>query len=337
MNDFITNILGNLEWYDNSGLETIDRCVRKRFWRDVFTLTTEEATQLAAEGKKHSGIEERMGHAAYFGTAIHRAFDVFYSPQLYETKTYQQRRLLSLRSFDRKHRELFPPDTEVDNKYSLLRGIDLLDLYFDFYENEDQLFEPVETEIACIVRVEYRPTDPYHFLPFLYVARMDGILRRKSYDDYWIIEHKTAGSPDQKLNELRIGHQPRRYFFALKHFPSDRPIEGVIPNVIATRASETNSDKLFFRDYVHLSDIDADVTRLQLIHKVTRWRNIRQIAATIPPGPAQIAAFDQSTAECTRYGLCSYYDLCLYGPEAVDLTRFHPNTWNPLNAEKLED
>lgn len=347
MNANLSDFLIGKDWYDNSTLDTIDRCHRKGFWKTVFTLpiTTTEATEidrLATEkGTKilvslPNGVSENVGVGAHFGSCIHAAFDKYYAPIFYKDKTVEQRKILAFRTFAKKYEQLVKDPDLVDNKYTLSRGMDLLDMYFSHYSEEDLAFRPVETEIAICVEIAYRPTDALFFEPFWYVMRIDAIWERLRYSDFFITEHKTASSPETKLVELLLSRQVRGYYWGATQFDSEKPIEGVLSNVLAVRAAETNPSKLFFRDYIHLTQADAELFRLQTIYKVQRWRDIRDLAATIQPGPLQLAAFDQTTSECTRYGKCAYHDLCLYGPAGTDLSQFQRNTWNPLYSEKLE-
>jgi len=325
--------LSEVEWYDNSTLAAIDSCVRKGYWRTTFTLPSNENLT----GTK-SGIAEKMGVAAHFGTCIHSAFDKYYSPILFRENTLQQRRIAAIRAFSAKYAQLISDPDLVENKYSHLRGVDLLDMYFDHYENsgEDSLYEPIETELALFIWIKYDPNlDPFQFDPFVYICRLDGISRRRRFDDYVIDEHKTSTSPDRIINEMHLSRQARGYRWGLKQFQYDRPIEGIRLNVLAVRAAESDPSKLFFRDFIRLDDLDDAKFRLETIVKVERWRKIKSNAALVQ-WPLQLAMFDTNPKECTRYGLCSYYELCLHGPTGVDLSKYTPNTWNPLHAEKME-
>lgn len=327
--------LSQVEWYDNSTLATIDSCVRKGYWRTTFQLPAPESE---FPTKVASGIAETVGVAGHFGTCIHAAFDKYYSPVLVKERTLQQRRIDAIRAFSAKYAKLVPDPDLVDNKYSHLRGVDLLDMYFDHYEQtgEDSLYDPIETELALFIWINYdQNSDPFPFRPFVYICRIDGIFRRRRFDDYVIAEHKTSTSPQRILDELHLSRQARGYNWGLKQFAYDRPIEGVMANVLAIRAAESEPSKLFFRDYIRLDASDDAKFRLETIVKVERWRRTREMASTVP-WPLQLAMFDTNPKECTRYGKCSYYDLCLHGPTGVDLSKYVPNTWNPLHAEKME-
>lgn len=325
--------LSEIEWYDNSTLAAIDSCVRKGYWRTTFALPNPDSPT-----KIQPGISETIGVAGHFGTCIHSAFDKYYSPVLIREMNLTQRRIAAMRAFSAKYSQLVSEPELVETKYSHLRGIDLLDMYFDHYETtgEDSLYEPVETEQSLFIWIKYDPlTDPFPFTPFVYICRLDGIFRRHSFNDYVITEHKTSTSPERVIRELHLSRQVRGYRWGLRQFEYDRPIEGVMANVIATRAAESDPSKLFFRDYVRLSDIDDAKFRLETIVKVERWRRTKALAKNVP-WPLQLAMFDTNPKECTRYGLCSFYDLCLHGPTGVDLGKYAPNTWNPLHAEKME-
>jgi hypothetical protein len=340
----LRNFLQGKEWYDNTTLETGDRCKRKLYWKNEYQLPRPQLTPSPGDGTQQgfvrNGIAEHVGVGAHFGSAIHAAFDRFYDPILFATYTYQQRRIAAIRAYDTKYRNLIPLETwdEIDSKYTLERGINLLDLYFDHFREEDKFYRPIETEIVFVVPVRPQPGDPFDFVPFYYVARCDAIWERIRFSDYWIVEHKTSTRPDMKMIELVIGRQGRGYFFSGKQLPSEQSLEGIIPNVLAVRANENDPTKLFTRDYIHLSTKDAEEFRLETIIKVAEWRRLKSLSARFPiNSPPARAIFHKSTCECTRFGRCTYYDLCLHGPEGVaSFDLFQPNTWNPLYSEKME-
>lgn len=336
LTDLLPPQFRNLEWYDNSTLSTIDKCIRKGFWKNLYILPQsqpsggEKSTEVPLKG-----ISERMGVGAHFGSAIHEALDKFYAP-LNSSMPAAKRRLLAMRAFSKKYGDLILDPEMVDKKYSHPRGIDLLDMYFDRYEAEDSNFRVIETEVVGIVIIRPQAGEP-DFPPFLYIARSDGLVERIKTGEYFVFEHKTATSPEQKLVELRIGRQTEGYVYVYKQFPSEKKIVGVFANVIAVRAAESAHDKLFYRDYIYKSDYQTDQWRFETIRKVLRWR--RNIADS-QGSETLIEAmqyFDRNTEECTRYGRCSFYDLCMHGPQNVALETFEPNSWNPLYTDKVAE
>src|SRR5260221_13392049 len=127
-----------LECYDNSTLSVIDSCIRKAYWKLLLPL--QQLQQPAAEGAaqtkgyggiQYSGIQEKVGIAAHFGTAIHSAMDKMYSPILYQTKTYEARKIAAFRGFSAKYAELIPEHDLIESPYSHPDGISLLDHYFN--------------------------------------------------------------------------------------------------------------------------------------------------------------------------------------------------------------
>jgi hypothetical protein len=323
----------DLEWYDNSTLSTLDRCLRKGYWKHIFPIVAKDEKGELTEFK---GIAEKVGDGAGYGTCIHTALDRFYAPGN-ASKTYEQRRILSLRAFTNKYSETFTEPEMVQSKYSHDRGLDILDMYFDHYQVEDQYYRVLDTEFVMINVIEPEPGEN-SFTPFVYIARTDGLIERLRYDDYFILEHKNVVSVDQELNKLRIGRQGEGYVWSAKQFPSTKgfPVNGVLANILAVRVTETDPNKLFYRDFIHKTSYHTDQWRLETIRKVERWRKLKQEASKEPTVVAAMLVFDRTTEECTRYGLCSYYDLCMHGPHSVDLSRYSPNTWNPLYTEKVE-
>lgn len=335
---FLPPAIRDLEWYDNSTLSVLDRCYRKGFWKNVFTLPQTPLPATAPglqDGILFKGISERVGPAALYGTAIHSALDKRYSPS-FASLTYEQKRILALRTFTKKYNELIPDPEIVENKHSLDRGLDILDLYFDRYEEEDKWFRVVETEVVFINVVRPRPGEE-PFNPFIYIARSDGLIERLQYDDYFILEHKNVVAVDLELIKLKIGRQGEGYIWSAKEFPTDKPINGMLANILAVRAAEVDPLKLFKREYIHKTSYQTEQWRIETIKKVQRWRLMLQKATEQPNIVAAMLEFDRTTEECTRYGKCSFYDLCIDGPLSIDLEKYSPNTWNPLYTEKVGD
>jgi len=326
----------NLEWYDNSTLSTIDKCIRKGFWKNLYILPQSQPSGGEPTTEvPQKGIAERMGVGAHFGSAIHEALDKFYAP-LHREMNDRKRRLMAMSAFSRKYAELVTEPEMVDKKYSHPRGIDLLDMYFDRYETEDTNFRVIETEVVGIIIIRPEPGEP-NFVPFLYIVRSDGLIERIRTEEYFVLEHKTATSPEQKLVELRIGRQVEGYVHVFRQFPSEKPIVGVLANVIAVRAAESQHDKLFYRDYIYKNTYQTDQWRFETIRKVLRWRSMiadSQHASTLIEA---MQYFDRNTEECTRYGRCSFYDLCMHGPQNVELSGYEPNKWNPLYTDVVTE
>lgn len=315
------NLNPDYECYDNSTLATIDSCVRKAYWKLLFPLP----------GAEVSGIQDRVGVAAHFGTSIHSAMDKMYSPVLYRTHTLEQRRIAAFRAFSLKYQELITEPDLVDEVYSHPTGVRLLDDYFNFYAAEDGFFTPVETELCSIVLLG--DLDP----PAYYIARIDGTVARPSQADYLVREFKTTKSSLQsKLDELRISRQCEGYVWSLRQHDAGQPISGVMADILAVRVRERDPSKLFLRDIIHISPLQAAQWHRETIIKIRRWRSIRAYANETTTNPlTQHFFFDRNTGECLRYGKCSYYELCAYGLNSVDLQKFLPNDWNPLHAEKM--
>lgn len=336
--DFLPKEVKELEWYDNSTIATIDKCNRKGFWKNIYELpnpTLPPAEATSGVPVKARGIAERMGPGAFVGTAFHFAFDRYYSPANFTTKTTEQRKIMAFRALAQKYNELIIEPDLVDKKYSLPRCIDVLDMYFTRYEEEDKWYNFIDTEVVAIIVIRPKDGEP-DFTPFLWIARSDGTVERIRYQDRMVMEHKTATSPEQKLVELAMSRQTEGYCWAMNEFSTDKPIVGILANVVAIRAAETDPSKLFFRDYIMKSQYQMQQWRFETIRKVLSWRAIQAAASTAPHILQAMQYFTRNTEECTRYGKCSFYDLCLHGPQSVDLSNYTANVWNPLYTEKVD-
>jgi len=334
ISEFLPKEIRELEWYDNSTLATIDKCNRKGFWKNVYQLPNTPEINTPNGKTQPKGIAERMGIGAFVGTAFHAALDRYYAP-LNSTKTYEQRKIIAFRALASKYAELILEPELAETKYSLPRCIDVLDMYFTRYEEEDKWFKVIDTEVVAVVVIRPKADEP-DFTPFNWIARSDGTIERTRYQDRMVMEHKTATSPEQKLTELVMSRQTEGYCWAMSEFPSEKPIVGIMANVISIRAAECDPSKLFFRDYISKSKYQLAQWRFETIRKVLSWRAINAAASTTPHILQSMQYFTRNTEECTRYGRCSFYDLCLHGPQSVDLNNYTANIWNPLYAEKMD-
>lgn len=316
----------SLEAYDNSTLSTIDSCVRKAYWKTLFQLPQ----------SKHVGIAERVGIAAHFGTSIHAAMDKFYSPILYKQWSPEKRKIAAFKAFSLKYAALIPDHDMVEEPYTHPSGIRLLDDYFSHYESEDNFFIPIETEWCTIVLL--KELEP----PAYWIARGDGLVYRPAMEDYLVKEYKTTKSSLQnKIDELRMSRQCEGYVWGISQpelrLPHDKPVTGILADVIAVRVREKDPTKLFKREIIHKSEIDLEVWRRETVAKIKRWRAIRGHAELHSLHPlTQHHYFDRNSNECMRYGKCSYYGLCEQGLGAIDFSQYFPNDWNPLHSEKME-
>jgi hypothetical protein len=319
-----------LEWYDNSTLEVIDSCHRKAFWNIVFQHPN-------AGPDARAGLEKKVGAGAFFGTCIHAALAKYYG--LYNKGLSEQsRRIAAFRAFASEHERLFPDPDLLETKHTASRGLDLLDMYFDHYLQEDQDFEPLESELYFSIRIEPLFSEE-PFEPFNYVGRGDNIFRRRSSNDLIIFETKTTGyGIDREIMKREIDRQTEGYYFGFSQFDSNWTIMGVMLNVIGVSASAIEPSKLFQRAYYRMGSEVLHKFRKETILKVKRWRSILADGEKASSILETIEAFDRRTEECTNYGRCTFYDLCKYGPTGVDWkNQFPPNTWNPLgNHETLK-
>ena len=312
-----TEELAKLEWYDNSTLVTIDKCIRKGFWNRVFRLP----------GSDTPGVEERVGPGAYFGTCMHAALAKYYG---LNGRPLAERQLSASRAFAEEHRKLFPDQGLLDKKHTCANGLDLLDQYIANYEQEDELFRPVETEIGASVPILPRPGETFE--PFVYASRTDGLWQRLSYGDYAVVEHKTtSGSVEREIERLRMHRSTEGYVWTWKQLLPEYNICGILINVLGVFAPGSKA-KLFSREFYNITNVRLEEWRLETIAKVERWRSL--IARTKGlPIQEQILNFDRSTNPCREYSGCGYYDLCYYGLRGADLSKYLPNHWNPLSSD----
>jgi len=317
----LSDFIRDKEWYDNAFLDLVLSCPRKAFYSRVYNLSM------------------GVGPGADFGSCIHAGIASYY---LWWNKCPEEkRRLKAFRAFLSLHEKLFkgPRAEELDNKHSRDAGVLMLDHYFDTHFAEDELLQPVEIELAGAIEIKPQPTDPFHFKPFWYTFRIDGIHKRLRYGDFWIRETKTtSGGASRELKKLKLSRQPTGYLWCARQFPGVIAA-GVIPDVVSVAAKTREA----LRDFYFKSQKQTEDWRLQTINIVEYWRQLVRLGVIerdedYNPIKVDLNQFYQNTKECTTYGLCAYYALCDFGINSTTLRAFQPNTWNPLaNVDEIPD
>lgn len=308
----LEHFFANREWYDNSFLRLADNCFRKGFF----------ARQLS--------LEAGVGPGANFGTCFHGALASYAAG--WGRMTEPQRRVMATREFSRLYDSFGPWENrfgKVPTNHTFMRGLTILNAYFDYYLDEDNLFKPVESELGFAVEFSPRDTDPVDlrdWAPFTYVGGVDGIFER-SYDRRHVPrETKTTSSgAEGRLRQLNFDHQPVGYVTCLRELPGGEDIDTFIGDVILIAAEKLE----FVRDYFVTSAAQRQSWRVQTIRRVERWRKAKALANGKPFNEV-LDIFTQNTDDCFSYGKCAFYDLCDYGVNPEALAKFANNTWNPL-------
>jgi hypothetical protein len=304
------------EWYDNSFLRLADNCFRKGFYARI--------------GPTGVALDQKVGPGANFGTCFHGALAAYSTG--WGRLTEPQRRVMGVREFSRLYAELGPWENKngkIPTNHTFTRGLNILDAYFDFYLDEDNLFKPIESELGFAVEFSPRLSDPSdlrNWEPFTYVGGVDGIFER-SYDRRHIPrETKTTSSgAEGRLRQLNFDHQPVGYVTCLRELPGGENIDTFIGDVVLIAAEKLE----FCRDYFTTSAAQRQSWRVQTIRRIERWRDAKR-KATGQPINVVLDIYTQNTDDCFSYGKCAFYDLCDYGVSPEALATFDENKWNPL-------
>lgn len=328
----LADILGQIEWYDNSTLSLIDACNRKAFFAKELPIKRPNKDTGEIEDKK--GLKQPVGPGALYGTCWHYARSKLYG--LRRGNSRQKCEIEATRALIEMHGKMFPGNEVRDRKHSLERAIDVFQIYCEHYRIEDELFIPVETELASLVRIEYNPKiDRWPFQTFWFVARADGIVDRAGSNDRFIAELKTTSSGiDKEMLKLKMSRQPTGYQWSFNQHESDKYIVGTYADVVAVLVEEHKPEKLFKRDVIRRSEVDLAYWRAETIVKVQKWRDLKQMAEGGDLFDV-LTTFARNTNECTTYGICPFYNLCYYNLETADLEGLAANDWNPLRTEVI--
>lgn len=216
--------------------------------------------------------------AREFGSAIHHALEAHYGSDMDPIKAF--------RGFVRLN---YIEDVDL--------GITMLRNYFVQYKNEN--FEVLATELEIARRIPV-PDDeldpPKRAKRFRIGARVDTIVRDKTLDKVFVLEHKTF-SRFYKAG-LELDHQ-----FVVEAFVAEgwlgEPIAGVLYNGLRKSKKETATTKLFERHPIYISEHAIEV----MLHRAY-WTLIDTTADDfhIYPEPGGMTcSFCQFKSPCAEY------------------------------------
>jgi len=304
--------LASVEWYDNSTLTKILNCPRLAFYSKIY----------------QGGLSSGVGQAALFGSSIHEALSRYYN--LHGKQPESNRRAEAFRYFARKYESLFTAiaESDVDAKYTLANGADILDNYFDSFLSEDSQWIPIENELAFVIKIEPEEGDPVDFVePFYYVCRADGLWERRANGDLFIKETKTTGGGvDRRLLALKMDRQTMGYTYCANRF-GPRKVEGVLADVLLV-ATKTRQAR---REVYYRSEKQQRDWRVQTIRIIQAWRTRKASLAASRNLEEGLNVFEQNTDHCTTYGQCGFYKLCYQSPHLIE--GYEQNTWNPFSTD----
>ena len=315
--DQVVDFLGTHEWYDNSRIETQDGCKRKGFYQQV--------------GPTGVPLHKRVGQGADAGSVLHAAHEAYYTG--WSVLSEERRRYNSFGVLEDTYRELFKGGASA-NRHSLRVMRDIWDDYCAKCLFEDPFYRPVDPEVGFIIRIAPRHGER-SFNPFWYTGRADGIWERVTQRDFFTGELKsTSGGAKRRIKSLKFHRQPVGYVAMareairqgrfVKGITDPMAMQGTFAIVIAVQVEKREIE----REYFPLTLKRTEDWRRQTIRKVEDWRARLREHRMDPASWEEI--FDQQTEECTKYGLCPYWDLCDFGVTADSINEFEPDSWNPL-------
>lgn len=325
-NEQLVEFFASRDWFDNSRIKMIRGCKRKAFFQLI--------------GPHGTGLATRVGDGANFGSSVHAALARYYNT--WGKATESQRRLFAARAFADEWQNYFPHE-RMQKKHGLENGLRIIEGYFDAYLAEDELYEPVESELGFAIEIKPLFYENSTFLSandcekdllqhrsFWNVGRIDGIFKRRSTGELYLRETKTTGSQvEKRLAQLKFDHQPIGYVYCVRHLAGEqrRNVLGVMGDVIGV-FGEGSKAAPYARDYFHVTQNQAESWRRQLINTVEDWREL--IANANVSGSLDLDRFYQDTERCFEFGKCAFYEICDHGINDDVLEDYEPATWNPL-------
>lgn len=237
------------------------------------------------------------------------------------------------------------PDIDDDDKYKKFeQSLKLVEMMFNNYIEHypSEQFEIIEIEKEFTVTIinpeTNKPSRNYQLM-----GKVDGLV--KENNNYWILEHKTASTIDNKyIKGLTMDNQSICYLEALERFLSIK-IEGIIYNVLLkdypkppkvlksgklSTASNQKTTPELFNNAIHELGLDTDDyyeyiqylydNRKQYFYReyltfnekhIQEWRDElwdlqKDISETINKN-----RFYKNSSQCVSvYGTCQFFDIC---------------------------
>lgn len=304
-----TESLHKLDWFDNSSVDSWQKCNRLGFYGKVMMLGRSSAAMSA--GKLiHVYIENFHIHGP---DVAQREF----------AKSYQDQQQGSSDFLGKSAKYQFPNLARVVTDYAAQPKDD---------------FHYVATEIPFAIWFggdcgsagpfcECAQDSPTRC--FWFVGRMDGLVRDRR-GEFFLLENKTSGSlTETTLRGYDISRQAQSYTFSIRKLLADSGIDpsglrGVLFNVISFGSATTK----FARHPVFVPE-----------HTRKEWESeLRRTVAAIRSAALERDLLPiRNTNQCTSYGICGFYDLCksfagrtLQQPPDI-LGAFPKSDWSPLS------
>lgn len=299
--------LRKLEWYDNSTISKILGCLRQTYFAKEY----------------RGGLTAGVGDGANFGTVQHAARAVYFDGKKHGLSE-PERRAAAMRRLMSEHQRIFGEAAPgVARKHSMANAIDLFDYYCDNWMLEDNLWVPIETELAGVVIITPQAGDPPMFeTPFHYVFRCDGLWLRTANNDLFVSEFKTtSGGVDREVTRRAIDRQTTGYVYSVKQFPDGAEVQGVFLDVMGVTVEKRD----FRREVYMKNDNDLASWRRQTINIVEHWRSLKR---RVENGEPALETFVQNDSSCTNYGLCPFWKGCYHGIQLLD--ELPVNEWTPF-------
>lgn len=314
----LINLIGSLDWMDNSKLNVIRGCQRRAFYQLI--------------GPDDMPLSDGAGDGAAFGTLIHYGLEYYYT---HPHPDYITRVMGAIRATYKHYPTLFDMKRlDIDKKHNQDNTAIILNGYFDRFKREDEDFTTLKAEFGIALLVKPEEGDIYdHFEPFFYLMKGDRLLERKANKELAILETKTIGSGDvvKRAEFLRFNNQPIGYTYVtrryLQYMKDDRLMSTFIPDIVLVSATQLE----YHRDSFIISENRLRSWRNQLIFKVEEWRRYRELLKKMHHRDDYFDFAPMDTEECSNYGKCFFYSLCEKGPMSPVLRDYKEHEWHPFN------
>ncbi len=248
---------------------------------------------------------------AEFGTAIHHALD-----RVYSGDSSDSARKAFLDHF------LQYEGLDSTGSRTVMKGIAILDKYLDFYHDDLSRYEIEGVELSGGMDMGF----------FLYIGRMDLLIRDKSNNKLIVCDHKTSGR--RGYLTLNPNYQITGYIAMVREMSGSSDCETGMLNQIYYTKGRKGADP---QDSVTLV---REETTKKNVH-IGEWVRDTQWQASQIHNSCRCDHFPKNTNSCSRYGRCPYIDLCCCTDENTLTTMkenmFTIEKWEPFPSAPVKE
>ena len=244
---------------------------------------------------------ERPNNHLVFGSAFHEAMEHLLC------NGYDKRSVLgAYRKFELMYRKTLenPENDQMFWPKTPDRAFEAIALYAGNYSDDLEKYEKLYTEIAFTVQMDETRS---------LIGRMDSIMRRKSDNKIFSLEHKTASSLHRWDEKWPLAMQTGTYTHAMYCLYGFEDVEGVVFNATAfkrVKGTRGGTKFEFLRVPAYRSRSQMQTWYTNTLYWMDALEKEYQLLESSTEKNDVLMAFPMNTTNCDKWFGCQYKDFC---------------------------